>query len=66
MLLIKNPRIFHNIAIDLLNARQNALNAILFSLNNKSPCMRDFFISSAAVRLLSLISSRSNYEKPRS
>lgn len=64
MLLIKNPRIFHNISIRFTNV--NTLVIVPFSINSRSS-FEDFFIFAFpsflnSIRLFLLL--RSNYEKP--
>ncbi|PJG83938.1 hypothetical protein CVP04_02265 [Caviibacterium pharyngocola] len=60
MLLIKNPRIFHNIAIKLIDESRNSLNAILFSLNNKIPTFGIFSYLQQPVRHLNSSFSTEN------
>ncbi len=61
MLLIKNQRIFHNIAKTSLNAIFCALNTRLFSINNDPLFCWGFFVSTTPIRHLSFNSLRSYY-----
>lgn len=60
MLLIKNQRIFHNIANKHLNVLSQTLNIRLFFINSSSSSPRDF-ISTTPIPPSSFNSSRSHY-----
>lgn len=63
MLLIKNQRIFHNIATTYIN-HVRVLLSFLFLINKKSSFIGDFFISTTPNQSLIFTPSRSYYEKP--